>query len=101
MKTEGAKGSKIIKFFRKGMEFELKVTSTINMLRNDFKSRDFTINSLYYNVFYDEIIDLKSGVQDILNKQLVCNNDFKLTFNHSFTRFLRIMKFYSDGYSLD
>lgn len=44
------------------MEYELKITQTINMLKNDFKGRDFTINSLYYNVFYDEIIDLKSGV---------------------------------------
>jgi len=46
-------------------------------MEDDAKSRDFTFNSLYYDLVSDQIIDYTGGVTDLKNKRVKFNNDPK------------------------
>lgn len=41
-------------------------------LEEDSKRRDLTINSLYYNITTEKLIDFNQGIDDLVNKTLRC-----------------------------
>ena len=64
-----------------------------NDILKDIKRRDFTINSIFYNLNSKELFDPLGGVLDIKNKILrTCNLD---NFLDDPLRFLRLYRFYS------
>ena len=78
----------------KGLHFQIKEIDSD--LKKDFESRDFTINSLYYNFFFDYIIDFRNSMVDLRNNRLVAINNVYDTFNDSFPRFFRFARFLVD-----
>ena len=64
-----------------------------NSLKEDIKRRDFTINSIFYDLNENKIIDLFNGVEDIKRKVLR-TIDFN-NFIDDPLRFLRLYRFFS------
>ena len=66
-----------------------------SLIESDIITRDFTINSIYYDVIKSEIIDLCGGMKDIKDKVLRCTKDIATTFNSQqlsrFPRLIRLM----------
>lgn len=58
----------------------------------DALSRDFTINSLYYNVTKYELIDVCGGLEDVNSKMIRTIQDASVTFQHSPIRMLRAIR---------
>ncbi|MBR3604795.1 MAG: CCA tRNA nucleotidyltransferase [Candidatus Gastranaerophilales bacterium] len=69
-------------------------------IKEDILRRDFTINSIFYNLNKKEIIDLSNGIKDIENKILKTSN--LNNFIDDPLRFLRLYRFMSStGFSAD
>ena len=49
-------------------------------LKDDLKTRDFTINGLFYDLQEMKIVDFHSGIQDIRLRKLKMINDYENTF---------------------
>ena len=63
----------------------------VNDIKIDASRRDFTINSIYYNIRNREIIDIYNGIEDCLNKVLrVIHNE---VFDCDGLRILRMLRF--------
>ena len=62
-------------------------------LEEDAKRRDLTINSLYYNISTEKLIDYNCGLQDIQNQVLRTPTDPFITFSDDPLRMLRCIRF--------
>jgi poly(A) polymerase len=62
-------------------------------LEDDAWRRDFTINSLYYDIRDSAIIDYTGGFQDILNKKIRMIGDPTLRYQEDPVRILRAIRF--------
>lgn len=67
----------------------------VNDIEIDAIRRDITINSIYYDIVKDEIVDLVDGVRDIENKTIRTTNLPNITLNDDGLRILRIIRFAS------
>lgn len=74
----------------KGMLVRDNVYGTIDQ---DAFRRDFTINSLFYNVADASIIDFTGGVEDIHNKQIRIIGDPEVRYKEDPVRMLRAIRF--------
>lgn len=63
-------------------------------LMDDLKSRDFTMNGLYYEVVSKKVIDLSGqGIRDIKNRRLRTIGTYNETFDLDYGRLLRLVRF--------
>ena len=73
-------------------------------LKEDAKSRDFTINAIYYNPISDEWLDPYSGRKDIDNKLIKFVGDWKIKILESSIRLVRaptLLGLLGNGWKLD
>jgi tRNA nucleotidyltransferase/poly(A) polymerase len=70
-----------------------KSVDFIEDLRQDAQRRDFTMNSIYYDILKNEIIDIYSGVLDIKNRTVRCVETPSYVFAHDGLRILRMIRF--------
>lgn len=63
--------------------------------RDDAVRRDFTINSLFYDVEEEEVVDYTGGVEDIRRRNLRTIGDAKIRFQEDPVRILRAIRFAS------
>lgn len=62
-------------------------------LEEDAKLRDLTINSIYYNISSETIVDPNHGIQDIKDKVLKTPTDPFITFTDDALRMMRVIRF--------
>lgn len=62
-------------------------------LEHDSQRRDFTINSLYYDIENGEVIDFNGGVEDLSNKLIKSVGNPYERFNEDLLRVLRAVRF--------
>ena len=62
-------------------------------IEDDLKRRDFTINSIAYRLFTDELFDLFEGLSDISNKIIKAVGDPKKRFEEDALRMMRAVRF--------
>ncbi|MDE6565699.1 MAG: HD domain-containing protein, partial [Clostridia bacterium] len=62
-------------------------------IKTDALRRDFTCNSLYYDIAQDKIIDLVNGVQDIKDRVLRTVREPKETLSEDALRIMRLVRF--------
>lgn len=76
---------------------------SIGTIEEDAVRRDFTINSLYYNPFTDEIIDpTGKGLEDIENKRIRFNGRAILRIKDDKLRIMRCYRFAKQlGFTID
>lgn len=67
--------------------------NTFGSLDEDAWRRDFTINSLYYNIDDSSIVDFTSGVQDVENKLIRIIGDPTTRYTEDPVRMLRAIRF--------
>ena len=61
-------------------------------IEEDAKRRDFTINSLFYNVKTDKVIDLVNGIKDLKNKKIKTVGQAEKRFKEDYLRILRAVR---------
>ena len=77
---------------------EVKFTTDIN---KDALRRDFTVNSIYYDITNDKIVDPLGGIQDI-ERKLIRSYDPAHTFASDGLRILRMIRLASEtGFKID
>lgn len=64
----------------------------IKDLETDALRRDFTCNSIYYDIYNDEIYDPLQGLNDIKNKIIRTTREPRLVFNDDSERILRLVR---------
>ncbi len=64
-------------------------------LEDDANRRDFTINSIFYNISQDLFVDPKNGIEDIRKKLIRTTSDSKTIFAEDPLRILRAIRFSS------
>ncbi|MBQ7227602.1 MAG: CCA tRNA nucleotidyltransferase, partial [Clostridia bacterium] len=70
-------------------------------IKEDASRRDFTVNSIYYDIKNDEIIDFFGGVEDAKNKILRAHNPEKV-FASDGLRLLRLIRIAAEtGFEID
>ncbi|MDV6236540.1 polynucleotide adenylyltransferase PcnB [Leptospira ellisii] len=74
-------------------DYLIKRDNKFGTPQEDAARRDFTINSLYYDVRNDSIIDYVGGFDDIQNKVLRVIGDPDISFREDPVRMLRAVKF--------
>ncbi len=74
-------------------DYLIKRDNKFGTPQEDAARRDFTINSLYYDVRNDSIIDYVGGFEDIRNKVLRVIGDPDISFREDPVRMLRAVKF--------
>lgn len=99
LKCKNALGCKLITLTYNKKKIDLKEVK--GDFEKDYLSRDFTVNSIYYNVYGNKIIDYCDGMIDLKQNIVKCVNDNDFTFKSSFSRFLRLARFENDGFKLD
>lgn len=62
----------------------------------DAKRRDFTINSIYYNIAKDELVDVYSGIYDLEKKVLKSIETPDFVFENDGVRILRMVRIASE-----
>jgi len=67
----------------------------VDDINSDAKRRDLTINSLYYNILEDRIIDVVHGQKDLENKIIRTANHPSITLQDDGLRILRVIRFAS------
>lgn len=65
----------------------------ITSVEEDAKRRDFTCNSLYYDIKNDKILDFYNGIEDIKNRVLRCVETPEKVLAHDGVRILRLFRF--------
>ena len=78
----------------KGNGKKVEVGSHIT-IKDDVMRRDFSINSLFYNILNHTIIDIVGGIDDIKNKIIRCNGNPVDRFNEDRLRILRALRYAS------
>lgn len=74
-----------------GTHCPLQVVWT-DKIEEDAVRRDFTVNSIYYNINKDEIVDLYHGIVDLKQKIIRCNIDPNDVFKNDGERILRMIR---------
>ena len=74
-----------------GSHYPSKISRT-EKLEEDARRRDFTINSIYYNINKDECVDLCHGIVDIKDKIIRANVDANKLFADDAERILRMVR---------
>ncbi len=74
-----------------GSHTPLRVERT-NDIRDDAIRRDFTINSIYYNINTDEVVDYYHGIIDLKDKIIRCNIDPNEVLKYDGERILRMVR---------
>ena len=94
-------------FFRKdiygdkGSHTPTRVERTSDILE-DSKRRDFSVNSLYYNINKDEIVDFYHGIIDLKQKVLRCGLSPEEVLGVDGERILRMVRLAGElGFSID
>lgn len=64
----------------------------IQSLKEDAERRDFKINSIYYDILSEEVIDPLGGEEDIKNKTITTTKDPRLVFDDDPERVLRLIR---------
>lgn len=64
-----------------------------NNIEDDAERRDFSINSIYYNINKDEIFDHFHGIVDVKQKIIRCNTSPEKVFSSDGERILRMVRF--------
>ena len=64
-------------------------------LEDDANRRDFTINSIFYNISQDLFVDPKNGIEDIRKKLIRTTSDSKTIFAEDPLSILRAIRFSS------
>lgn len=59
----------------------------------DAKRRDFTVNSIYYDVLADEFVDPYNGINDVYRRIIRCVETPEFVFSSDGLRLLRMIKF--------
>jgi tRNA nucleotidyltransferase/poly(A) polymerase len=68
----------------------------------DCKTRDFTVNGLYFGPSEHEVFDLVGGIEHVEKNILSCIESPELTFSKDFRRYIRAIRFQVEkGYTLD
>lgn len=62
-------------------------------IKDDIRRRDLTINSLFYNIENEEIIDIVGGIDDINNKIVKTVGDPIKRFNEDRLRIIRLVRY--------
>lgn len=70
----------------------IQVVAT-DKIEEDAIRRDFTFNSIYYNINKDEIVDIYHGMFDLKDKVIRCNIDPDKVFQNDGERILRMVRF--------
>lgn len=65
----------------------------IKDLKTDSLRRDFTINSIYFDIERRELVDPAGGIEDIKNKKIRCTNNPRRAFREDGERILRLVRF--------
>ena len=65
----------------------------ITSVEEDARRRDFTCNSLYYDIKNDKILDFYNGIEDIKNRVLRCVETPEKVLAHDGVRILRLFRF--------
>lgn len=65
----------------------------VKSMASDVKRRDFTVNAVYVEALTGEVIDLVSGVDDMMKKQLKTVRSPLETFSEDGLRLLRLVRF--------
>lgn len=68
----------------------------IEDLRQDAQRRDFTINSIYYDILAGKTIDIYSGILDLKKRIIRCVETPSFVFSHDGLRILRMVRFASE-----
>lgn len=92
------------------VEFDFReLASTYSHPIDDLKTRDFTVNGLYYDIFQKVVKDFNKGpnmepnqgIADIEGKIIRCINSFTLTFQ-DISRYIRAIRFeVSKGFTIE
>lgn len=80
-------------FYAEGGQHLPEKVEFIKSVREDAKRRDFTCNSIYYDIKNDKIIDFYNGVDDIKRKILRTVETPEEVLNHDGLRILRLFRF--------
>jgi len=73
----------------------------ISDINEDAKRRDFTANSIYYDVLNKKIVDPSGGAEDAKNKVLRCH-DAEFVFKSDGLRLMRLVRLSAElGYKID
>ncbi len=67
----------------------------VDDIDTDYLRRDITINSIYYDILDDKIVDPASGTKDIVTHTIRTTNQPHITLNDDGLRILRIIRFAS------
>lgn len=71
-------------------------------IREDAKRRDFTVNTLYYDILNKKVVDFYNGVIDIKNKKLKAVETADYVFSVDGLRILRMVRLVSElGFGID
>lgn len=80
-------------FYKEGGAHTPERVEFIDSLEEDAKRRDFTCNSIYYDIENDKFIDIYGGIQDCQNKILKTIETPDFVFAHDGLRILRLFRF--------
>lgn len=80
-------------FYNEGGAHTPEHVEFIDSLEEDAKRRDFTCNSIYYDIENDKFIDIYGGIQDCQNKILKTIETPDFVFAHDGLRILRLFRF--------
>ena len=83
----------------KGSDQKVEIGHNVT-IKDDVLRRDLSINSLFYDIEKDKIVDLVGGIDDIKNNVIRCVGNPKDRFNEDRLRILRAFRFCAriDGY---
>lgn len=80
-------------FYPEGGQHLPERVEFIKDVKEDSKRRDFTCNSIYYDIKNDKILDFYDGVKDIQNGILRAIENPEEVFSHDGVRILRLFRF--------
>lgn len=79
--------------FRRGNSAPPPLTDLPSILREDSRHRDFTINSMFYDPFSDEIFDYQGGRRDIQQRVIRAIEHPQARFDEDYLRMMRAVRF--------
>ncbi|MDD4816314.1 MAG: hypothetical protein PHQ62_04230 [Clostridia bacterium] len=78
--------------YYRGGTHKVKSVDYVEDLRQDAQRRDFTINTIYYDILQEKIIDIYSGLLDLKNGVIRCVEVPSFVFAHDGLRILRMIR---------
>jgi len=88
--------------YKKGGDHSPTTVDFVDDIKLDASRRDFTANSLYYNILTKEVMDFYGGIEDIKSKTLKCIKTPEAVFESDGLRILRLIRIANElGFSID